>query len=654
MKQILLCGQRSFAAQGLLNLLESQGHSVDCFSRGPTGRAGRVVTGAVKEMNTNQNFLQSYDTVINYIVLHQESIESNLEYIHSLLQFCEARGVKHLIHISSCSAYKNNVRLVTEDSPIETDRKRKGPYAAIKAAQEAYIIKHAPKCLKVSYIRPGLILANGMGGYIGGIGIRLPWNSIIGLGSAKSQIPLVTRDAVNQTIAFLINNPPKGYSETLLIADGSSPTRRQYLENCCEVLGVGTGVIFFPVFLWLCTGFFAELMSRVIGKGHFGIWGKIRSICRYQQFDAKKTERRVSISFSGDWKTEMKKEFDFQDINFDIPDDMSLHKTSAKKITFIGFGRIVKQRHLPSLEKLGFDGTIEAYDLQEHKDNYGQWIQDINCSNLRSSDLFVVATPGPMHVNALAILKNAQGPILMEKPLGYNIDELNRWIEFATIRKDPIYVCHDRRYKVNVMAMIHFLKKYNPGRLHNVSVVFQSAPVNKETTPWLRAERQVRTLLMDYGLHHIDLACMFGKGSPLLKDCRYKLNGRGETTLIEGEALFDNYSIHFLLRQGINQRRTTLIYTFQNYSVTLGFTPDIFVPHMADENFGLSFLSAWASLKSTYVKIFDKILGRESELSHAYAYQIAMSGDWAAPLTIEKLRPVYELLFQISDRVYER
>jgi len=651
-KRILLCGHRSFAAKGLLDSLIREGYQVDCFSRGPIGRDGCVVSGPINEINKNPYLQNTYDSVINYILLHQGSVEHNIEYIRGLLQFCEQHAVKHLIHISSCSAYKNNAKFVDENVPIETDPKKKGPYAAVKAAQEAYITEHAPKGLRVSHLRPGLILANGMGGYIGGIGIMLPWNSIIGLGNAKSQLPLVTRDSVNKTVVFLLNNPPKEDLEALLLAASPSPTRRQYLQDCCETLGVGTKVRFFPVFLWLSAGFAAEIMSRLIGKGHFGIFGKIRSVCRYQEFDARKTEERVGISFSTNWKEEMERTFDYQVKNFDIPSNVELKKTAADKITFIGYGRIVKQRHLPELRKLKFHGRIEAYDLWEGKDDSGQLVKDIRQAKLDSSDLFIVATPGPVHKDAIESLKDVQGPILVEKPLAYNIEELNKWIEFSRNRRAPIYVCHDRRYKANVLSMMRFLRKYNPGRLLNVHVVFQSSPINKESVAWVRAERKARTLLMDYGLHQIDLACMFGKGSPRLKDCRYELNGQGETCLIEGEAAFDNYSIHFLLRQGINQKRNKLVYTFQNYSATLGFAPDIFIPHMADENFGISLLEAWASFKSTCSKVFDKLSGRESETSHTYAYQIAINGRQDEPLYIENLRPIYELLFQISERVY--
>ena len=651
-RKVLLCGHRSFAAQGLMDVLRMNEHDVICFSRGPVGRNGDIVTGPVMELHDNPHLPKTCDTVVNYVLLHGESVETNLEYIKSLLNFCESRSVKHLIHISSCSAYKNSARYIDEDALIESDPRKKGPYAAVKAAQETYITANAPIGLKISHIRPGLIIANGMGGYIGGIGIRLPWNSIIGLGNARSQLPLITRDAVNKTVACLVNNPPEKNIESLLLASSPSPTRREYLHYCCEVLGVGTKVRFFPVSLWLTAAFFADCMARIIGQAKLGIYSKVRSVCRFQQFNAKWSERRTGQSFSTDWPAEMSKVFDFQKKNYEIPDDSKLESILANKVTYIGFGRIVKQRHLPSLKKIGFKGEIEAFDLRTGNDKNGQVIQDIKQAKLLSSDLVVVATPSTVHIEAIEHLKNVDGPILVEKPLGYNVEELNRWLDFARSRKDPVYVCHDRRYKQNVLDMMNFMRRYNPGKLNHVSVVFQSAPVNKDSAVWLRDERRARTLLLDYGVHQIDLSCIFGQGKPSLKNCRYELNAQGETCLIEGSAAFDNCTINFLFRQGINQRRTRLIYTFQNYSITLGFAPDIFVPHMADENFGLSWLEANASIRATVSKIRDKITGRESETSHAHVLQAALSENTDHPLLIERLIPVYDLLFQISRSVY--
>ena len=298
-KRVLLCGYRSFAAQGLQASLEEYGHDVLTFSRGPLARKDRRITGPVKKLDENRYIDEPIDTVINYIRLSGESVEDNEEYIRTLLRFCKPRKVKHLIHISSCSVYKNNAKFVDEDSPVETAPSKKGPYAAVKVAQENVIQNEQAEGLVVSIVRPGLILANGMGGYMGGIGIRLPWNSILGLGHAKSQIPLVTRETVNASILKLISTPPKGDIESVLLADKHSPTRREYLENCREIMGAGIRIRFFPVPFWLTAACCGEVLSRLIGRRDFGVYGKVSSVCRFQRFDASRSEKRLGITWAG-------------------------------------------------------------------------------------------------------------------------------------------------------------------------------------------------------------------------------------------------------------------------------------------------------------------------------------------------------------------
>ncbi len=653
-KKVLFCGHRSFAAQGLQAKLEEYGHEVLTFSRGPLVREGRQITGPVKELAENPYLSESFDTVVNYIQLHREPVKDNEEYIKGLLRFCESRKVKHLIHISSCSAYKNKAKFVDENAPVETDPSKKGAYAAVKAAQENVIKHQRPQGLKVSIVRPGLILANGMGGFMGGIGIRLPWNSILGLGHGQSQLPLVTREAVNASVLELINNPPEEDVESILLADTHSPTRKQYIEYCREVMGAGTKIHFFPVPLWLTGAFCAEVLTKLIGKGHFGIYGKVSSICRFQRFNASRSEKRLGISFSGDWKQELYGVFDDQVPNFDLPSaDPKLDSaTSAKRINYVGFGRIVKMRHLPALKQIGFKGDLKAYDLNAGKDATGIMIHSIEESQLESADLTVVCSPGPTHTDVIAKLQNVHGPVLVEKPLCYNDNEFGQWLKFSRCREHPVTVCHNTRYKSNVLKMLAHLKKYNPGKLHHVSAIFQSGPVNKDSAAWLRDERGSRTLLLDYGMHRIDLMCMFGKGKPRLEHCRHEMNRQGETSLIEGMARFENYTISFLFRQGLNQRKDRFVFTFQNYSVSLGFYPDTFVPQMTDDNFGLAWLETWNALGGTVLKARDKLLGMNSDHSHASVIQAAISKKPDHQLTVGKLIPVYDLLFQVSRAVY--
>lgn len=102
-KKILICGHRSFVATGLINKFKTAGIDFDCFSRGKEERNGNVVTGDVFLMHQNSELSENYDTVVNYILLKGKSVEENIQYCQSLLQFCKDKHVKHLIQISSIS-----------------------------------------------------------------------------------------------------------------------------------------------------------------------------------------------------------------------------------------------------------------------------------------------------------------------------------------------------------------------------------------------------------------------------------------------------------------------------------------------------------------------------------------------------------------------
>ena len=143
MKKVLLCGHKSFVASGMTKTFDRVGITYDCFSRGENKREAYVVTGDVMDMNHNA-FLDTYDTVINFIIIKDGGVEENLRYIKSLLEFCKEKKVKNLIQISSISVYPNEARYVNEESEIEKDYRNKGGYASIKVAVDHYLEEHAP------------------------------------------------------------------------------------------------------------------------------------------------------------------------------------------------------------------------------------------------------------------------------------------------------------------------------------------------------------------------------------------------------------------------------------------------------------------------------------------------------------------------------
>jgi nucleoside-diphosphate-sugar epimerase len=671
--RILICGHTSFASQGLPRLLRAAGHSVTCFGRGaaPDSRQdpeyGTVVTSPVTGLHENPLLRPDatggrFDAVVNYILLKDDDIARNVAYTQSLLSFCRATGVPHLVHISSVSSYNGKLKLITEDATLEQDPLSKGAYGSLKVASDNDILAHRPPATRLTMIRPGFILGSGLVDPIVGTGARLPWNRLLVIGTGESTFPVIERRTVNEAVRRVIESPGKDDVESILLVADNSPTRREYMAGVAKELGAGTGGTTFPSIVWWSLAIGGEAVARLIGQAKLKPFSKLASRLRRQRFDARRSQERLGLKFDADWRTGLRESLGGQSRNFELPYDPQAvegalaARRPPQRVAFLGYGRIVKQKHLPALRRLGFGGQIDAYDLLARTDaDTDQAVRAIGGGAMDAADLYVVASPGPAHVDAISRIPEPRGAVLVEKPLGYNEAELARWQAFAGGRAGPVMVCHNYRYKDNVAAMLRLLSNVNPGRLLHAHVDFSSPPASHDSVPWLRNERRARTLLLDYALHFLDLACMFSvPGQPWeLADVRHELNPLGQTAVIQGTAR-SQYSASFLLRQGFAPRRCRILFTFQNYSASLGFFPDTFVPHVSNDNAWLYKQESKASGRATRRKILDKLTGRDADPSHARVLAAATAGDaaLAAPLAVGRLTPFYNLLFAIDRAVY--
>jgi len=655
-RRVLVCGHRAFAAQGIVAALEAAGHEVVCFSRGKVRIEGNVVTGPVAGIAENPHLARPFDTVINYILLKDRGIEDNLAYLGALLRFCQERGVQHLMHLSSVSVYRGGTRTVDERSRVETDPSRKGSYGALKVATDRFLRRRARGAPKITLLRPGFILGGGLTSPIVGMAFRVPWNRLLLLGDARNTVPLTHRDLVHRALVRLVADPPRQPCEALLLVDPASPTRREYLEVCCRRLGCGVRVTTVPVVLWLIAGALGEGIARTL-RMRLRVYRLIASACRRQRFDPALTQRRLRMDLSLDWPAALADSLPGQRPNVALPyRRVRWGRLAARRVVYIGFGRVVKQRHLPALKRLEYRGTIEAYDLRGYQDPTGHTVRALDEHIVEGDGLVVVASPGPAHVRAIGGLLRATGPVLVEKPLCCTREDLARWVEFARGREAATLVCHNYRFKRNVRRMMAHLARYNPGRLLHVHVAFQSPPVANERAAWLRDERRARTLLLDYGIHFLDVACMFSSGVWRAANVSHRLDHAGRTSLIAGDLAGDAYRVSFLLRQGFIPRRARVFFTFQNYGVSLGFFPETFVAHMTDDNPSLHLMEACPSARATAGKIADRLLGRDSDRSHQAVYLAADGRDpvLARALSVGSLQGFYEGLFDVAEAVYGR
>lgn len=193
-RKILICGATSFVAKGFKELLIQQGFDVDTFGR---------KDGSYLEIDKNPRLADSYEAVVNFAILKDQSVEDNVSYMKSLVEMCKQKQVKKLIHFSSIMVYNYHLGKLDENSPIDTvaNTMMEG-YGKIKIACDEFLnsIKQSLP-FEVVMVRPGYVLAdNRPAPFIK----RLPCGVSVILGNKKSRQPIVKREDIHLALLKII------------------------------------------------------------------------------------------------------------------------------------------------------------------------------------------------------------------------------------------------------------------------------------------------------------------------------------------------------------------------------------------------------------------------------------------------------------------
>lgn len=287
MKKVLICGHKSFVATGLSKYLTNNNIENDCFSRGVEERIDNIITGNVMNMKSNK-YLDSYDTVINFIILKNESIKKNIEYIKSLLEFCQSKKVKHLIHISSISVYPNESKYVNEDSEIENDWQNKGGYASIKVAVDHYLINNNIQGLTVSFVRPGYIYTKNHHVNKSGILITKAGINVL-LGDKQTTLPLICREKLHEALLKIIKSSKKEKVYLALNSNKEEGTKYNFAYQQWNVR---------PICLPYTLIISIAKLFKMLGIFKTRHYLKVVGLFKRTWFDSSRTEKKLEISFS--------------------------------------------------------------------------------------------------------------------------------------------------------------------------------------------------------------------------------------------------------------------------------------------------------------------------------------------------------------------
>lgn len=286
MAKILILGARSFVGYGLSATLEKRGHLVDLFSRGEEGKQDNVIYGDYLRICENPYFSAEYDAVINFAILKNQSVEENIQYIRSLIDFCKSHKVKKLIHFSSIMVYDYQAAVVDENTPAETRTiTHKRGYGEIKIAVDEYLLSVRDKMpFELVLVRPGYVLANNRPcPFI----INLPIGMHVIKGDKLSKQPIVRREDIHKALAAIIDTEKNDPVYHFFPSDGM--TKYRYAKKT-----VGGMILTMPK--WLL-----ERIPYALAKLHIIPWSmysRFQGMYIYSDFQSVQTEKKLNMHFT--------------------------------------------------------------------------------------------------------------------------------------------------------------------------------------------------------------------------------------------------------------------------------------------------------------------------------------------------------------------
>ena len=286
MHSVLILGATSFVANGFADKLANCGYKVDLFSRGKSdSRNGNVIKGIYTQINQNSQFSDSYDYVVNFAVLKDQSVDDNVAFIKGLVDFCKSHRVKKLIHFSTIMNYSYHLAKVDETSPIETlaETAKKG-YAEFKIVADQYLLSVKDNLpFELVLVRPGYVLADNRPcpfiKHLAG-----PFSII--KGNRKSRQPIVRREDIHEAVLRIIETEKNDSVYHFFPNNGM--TKYRYAKDT-----VGGVILTMPK----CIFKGIPCLMCKMGLMPKSLYSRFDGMYIESDFDSSKTEQKLNIKF---------------------------------------------------------------------------------------------------------------------------------------------------------------------------------------------------------------------------------------------------------------------------------------------------------------------------------------------------------------------
>ncbi|WP_325895399.1 Gfo/Idh/MocA family protein [Grimontia sp. NTOU-MAR1] len=131
-------------------------------------------------------------------------------------------------------------------------------------------------------------------------------------------------------------------------------------------------------------------------------------------------------------------------------------------------------------------------------------------------DALVIATPNFQHAEQLlGIMSRCTLPILIEKPICTQIDDVARLVEAAKSHPAPIWVAMEYRYMPPITLMLDLLAQGEIGQRHLFSIREHRFPFLHKVDDWNRFNHKTGGTLVEKCCHFFDLMRLMANANPV-------------------------------------------------------------------------------------------------------------------------------------------
>jgi nucleoside-diphosphate-sugar epimerase/predicted dehydrogenase len=295
-ERILVTGASGFLGIHTVRRLVEEGYYVRAFVRKLSyidrleGMGVEIQFGDVRDPVSFGKVIDGTDVVVHLAAETDGDPELSekvtVDGTKLLINLVKGHQIKKVIYMSSMSVYDTvhtkRGEVITEESPLEPNPEKRGPYAHSKWKAEKLFVK-AMEGSNPSWtiLRPAMIFGPETNLFFAPVGVSIKGKFYIIFGGAKRKLRLVHVQDVAEAIVLCVRNSEKSDGKLYNLVHGETISKKEYLEKFFYPKYGNKFKIFLPYTLMYTLIF--------VGEKIFGLLNKRPPLTRYR-FSASQKE----------------------------------------------------------------------------------------------------------------------------------------------------------------------------------------------------------------------------------------------------------------------------------------------------------------------------------------------------------------------------